>query len=128
MNCLRHRSNPAVIVHLPLCKRGIYLIKSPLTPLFQRGGLNAYIQPLIEGIAMQKCYEAIYDHGELEWLGVPPNFQKAQMIVVTGDDEELTEFHNTITALKLPDGVNVFSLLRAIDFQKINFLSSKKLH
>ena len=26
----------------PLCKRGIYLIKSPLTPLFQRGGLNAY--------------------------------------------------------------------------------------
>jgi hypothetical protein len=29
-------------VHLPLCKSGIYLIKSPLTPLFQRGGLNAY--------------------------------------------------------------------------------------
>ena len=24
--------------------RGIYLIKSPLTPLFQRGGLNTYIQ------------------------------------------------------------------------------------
>jgi len=23
--------------------RGIYLIKSPLTPLFQRGGLNAYM-------------------------------------------------------------------------------------
>ena len=50
---------------------------------------------------MQKCYEAIYDHGELEWLGVPPNFQNAQMIVVTGDDEELTEFHNTITATLL---------------------------
>lgn len=68
---------------------------------------------------MQKCYEAIYDHGKLEWLGTPPNFQHAQMIVVTGDDEELTEFHNTITALKLPDGVNVFALLRAMSPEQL---------
>ena len=33
-----------VSIHLPLYKRGIYLIKSSLTPLFQRGGLNAYVQ------------------------------------------------------------------------------------
>ena len=35
-----------VSIHLPLCKgglRGIYLIKSPLTPLFQRGGLDSYV-------------------------------------------------------------------------------------
>ncbi len=28
-------------------QRGIYLIKSPLTPIFQRGGLNTYIEKLI---------------------------------------------------------------------------------
>jgi hypothetical protein len=31
--------------------RGIYLIKSPLTPLFQRGGLNTYIEMVKEMLA-----------------------------------------------------------------------------
>lgn len=68
---------------------------------------------------MQKCYEAIYDHGELEWLGEPPNFQHAQMIVVTGDDDELAEFHKTVTALELPDGVSMFSLLRVMSPEQL---------
>ncbi len=68
---------------------------------------------------MQKCYEAIYDHGKIEWLGVAPNCQRAQIIVVTGDDDELAEFYKTVTALKLPDGVTVFSLLRAMSPEQL---------
>ncbi len=74
---------------------------------------------LFEGITMQKCYEAIYDHGKAEFLGVSPNCQYAQIIVVTGDDDDLTEFHNTVNALNLPDDVNVFSLLRLMSPEQL---------
>lgn len=57
---------------------------------------------------MQKFYEAIYDRGEIEWLGDAPSCEYALVMLVTGDEDELAEFRKVITALKLPDDVNVF--------------------
>ncbi len=68
---------------------------------------------------MQKFYEAIYDCGELEWLGDAPSGEFARVMLVTGDEDELAEFLKVITALKLPDGVNVFSLLRAMSPEQL---------
>jgi hypothetical protein len=63
---------------------------------------------------MQKFYEAIYDRREVEWLGDAPSCEYARVMLVTGNEDELAEFRKVITALKLPDDVNVFSLLRAM--------------
>jgi hypothetical protein len=44
---------------------------------------------------MLKSYEAIYDHGRIEWLGANPNFGRTHVVVVFPDtaDEATPEFN-----------------------------------
>lgn len=37
---------------------------------------------------MLKSYEAYYDNGKLNWLGVPPHISKAKVIVVVEEESE----------------------------------------
>ncbi len=39
---------------------------------------------------MLKSYEAIYDHGRIEWLGINPNFGRTRVVVVFPDADEVT--------------------------------------
>lgn len=38
---------------------------------------------------MLKSYEAIYDHGRIEWLGVNPNSERTRVVVVFPDADEV---------------------------------------
>jgi hypothetical protein len=38
---------------------------------------------------MLKSYEAIYDHGKIEWLGEVPRFNQARVVLVADDANEL---------------------------------------
>ncbi|MFZ2725773.1 MAG: hypothetical protein WAX77_05960 [Methylococcaceae bacterium] len=38
---------------------------------------------------MLKSYEAIYENGTLNWLGVKPSFEKARVIVVVEEHENM---------------------------------------
>ena len=47
---------------------------------------------------MLKSYEAIYDNGKLNWIGIKPNLNKAKVIVVVEESE--TEAQHSIKQLK----------------------------
>jgi hypothetical protein len=42
---------------------------------------------------MLKSYDAIYDHGRIEWLGVNPNLKRTRVVIVFPDtaDEVIAE-------------------------------------
>jgi hypothetical protein len=50
---------------------------------------------------MLKSYEAIYENGTLNWLGIKPNFTKAKVIVVVEENETIeNNNHQSIKKLK----------------------------
>ena len=40
---------------------------------------------------MLKSYEAIYDHGRLQWLGEVPRFKRVRVVLVADDSDELKD-------------------------------------
>jgi len=40
---------------------------------------------------MLKSYEAIYDHGRIEWLGEVPRFKRVRVVLVADDTNELEQ-------------------------------------
>jgi len=40
---------------------------------------------------MLKSYEAIYDHGQIKWLGEAPRFKRVRVVLVADDDQELDD-------------------------------------
>jgi hypothetical protein len=51
---------------------------------------------------MLKSYEAIYENGTLNWLGLKPNFTKGKVIVVV---EENTVENNSTQSIKRLKGI-----------------------
>lgn len=61
---------------------------------------------------MLKSYEAYYDNGKLNWLGVPLHIRKAKVIVVVEEDESDNAHDQSIKQLKgiAPKPVRAVSL------------------
>jgi hypothetical protein len=49
---------------------------------------------------MLKSYEAFYDNGKLNWLGITPNIHKAKVIVVVEENEMESDSYQSIKQLK----------------------------
>lgn len=49
---------------------------------------------------MLKSYEAIYDNGQLNWLGEKPVINKTRVIVVIEEDGAESHTHHSIRQLK----------------------------
>lgn len=49
---------------------------------------------------MLKSYEAIYDNGQLNWLGTKPNLTRAKVIVVVEEDAIENHGKHSIKRLK----------------------------
>ncbi|NOT85945.1 MAG: hypothetical protein HOP02_14450 [Methylococcaceae bacterium] len=63
---------------------------------------------------MLKSYEAIYDHGQLQWLGTAPNFKRARVVLVVDDTSELeAPSERDLVAGQLKNGARLVSILRA---------------
>ena len=44
-----------------------------------------------EGAEMLKSYEAIYDHGRIQWLSEPPKTERFKMVVVVEQPEPIAD-------------------------------------
>lgn len=64
---------------------------------------------------MLKSYEAIYDHGRIEWLGEAPRFKRARVVLVADDAAELDEAEATKPAIEAEtDGSQLLAILNAV--------------
>lgn len=41
---------------------------------------------------MLKSYQAIYDHGTLQWIGNPPTVKRAHVVLVFDDSQDIAEY------------------------------------
>jgi hypothetical protein len=57
---------------------------------------------------MLRSYEAIYDHGRLEWIDPPPDFDHARVVVVV---EESPEAERAPGGLAVPNGDGLAALI-----------------
>lgn len=63
---------------------------------------------------MLKSYEAIYDHGKIQWLGTAPKFKRARVVLVADDTNELEAIsENGLVTEKQGNGARLVSILRA---------------
>ncbi|MBT9100477.1 hypothetical protein [Methylovulum psychrotolerans] len=49
---------------------------------------------------MLKSYEALYENGKLNWLGITPNINKVKVIVVVEENDVGSNAHQSIKQLK----------------------------
>jgi hypothetical protein len=63
---------------------------------------------------MLKSYEAIYDHGHIEWLGEVPRFKRVRVVLVADDAAELDEAEAKPTIEAETDGSKLLAILNAV--------------
>ncbi|MEQ1638890.1 MAG: hypothetical protein ABL903_19700 [Methylococcales bacterium] len=75
---------------------------------------------------MLKSYEAIYDHGQIQWLGIAPTFKRARVVLVADDENELEALTETgLVAEKQSNGVRLVSILRTTPSELLASIAEK---
>jgi len=70
---------------------------------------------------MLKSYEAIYDHGHINWLGEVPRFKKLRVVVVADDDQEITD----ASTVKVKNGSQLVDILRKTSIEAKSSIAEK---
>lgn len=71
---------------------------------------------------MLKSYEAIYDHGHIQWLGEVPKFKRVRVVLVTDDTHELEESSPLETH---NNGAKLVSILRGTSSELMASITEK---
>lgn len=75
---------------------------------------------------MLKSYEAIYDHGQIQWLGTAPKFKRARVVLVADDTTELEVLEEKgLVVEEQSNGARLVSILRATPSEMLASISEK---
>lgn len=76
---------------------------------------------------MLKSYEAIYDHGQIKWLGEAPRIKRMRVVLVADDANELEGLPETTTpvAETQGNGARLVSILRATQPELLASIAEK---
>jgi len=72
---------------------------------------------------MLKSYEAIYDHGRIQWIGVAPRFKRVRVVLVADDANELEETQEA--NLNQQNGARLVGIKRATPSDVLESIGEK---
>ncbi len=74
---------------------------------------------------MLKSYEAIYDHGRIQWLGTAPAFKRARVVLVADDAYELEDPTENLVVERQGNGARLVNILRATSPELLASIAEK---